>query len=122
MVKVKKNMKVKKNKVSGKKTITLTYCDVSENHNGMKKNGVLSNKGFSKLELEIGREYLESIGIECDLVCLNDLLSGCELDEKKKIDEAYILVMRDCVRKLLEITGNSFFLPKTYQKISQYGS
>ena len=96
-------VKVKKNKASGKKTTTLTFCDVSENHNGMDKNGILSNKGFSKLELEIGREYLESIGIECELMCLNDLLSGCELDEKKEIYEAYILVMRDCVRKLLKI-------------------
>ena len=87
----------------GKKTVTLTYCDVAENHNGMEKNGEESEVGFSKEELEFAKQNLELMGVECELVCLNDLLSGSKLDDKKIIDGAYVLVMRDCIRKMLEI-------------------
>ena len=47
--------------------ITLTFCECSENHVGMEKNGSLSEKGYSSLDLDNIVEKLgddNTIGLE----------------------------------------------------------
>ena len=75
--------------------ITLTLGDQAENHAGMQKLGELVEvgQGFNRADLEEIKIKLESIGIDCELEPLT--LDRVDMD-------AYVLVIRDGVNKILK--------------------
>ena len=89
-----------KNKFSGK-TVTVTYCETSENHVGMEKIGSIAQRGFSIDELK--RTYNMFSGLTTThLVNLNDYLpAGIE------VTEARLLIIRNGVNVLLNNVGKT---------------
>jgi hypothetical protein len=75
--------------------ITLTFGDCAENHVGMQKMGKLADEGFHLADLEHIKQVMESKGATTELVPLH----------KDKLPEAYVLVIRDGVNKLLNEFG-----------------
>lgn len=77
------------------KAWVLTLGEQSENHVGMVKYGNgLSEKGYSVEELREMKKKFEEMNCECEIVRLNDFVDvECE--------EAHVLIMRNCVDKLL---------------------
>jgi hypothetical protein len=89
--------------------ITITFGDQAENHAGMEKLGGLVEKGqgFNLEDLNIIKIKMEELGSKCELVKL-ELLD--EFNNKEiKTEDAYILIIRDGVNKLLEIESCSDF-------------
>ena len=85
--------------------VTLTLGDQAENHAGMEKLGELVNEGegFNLLDLEAIKLKLESIGIVCELVPLELYEEIDKIDNSiAPPEDAYILIIRDGVNKLLE--------------------
>jgi hypothetical protein len=91
-----------------KKTFSLTFGDVAENHKGMQKIGEISNKGFNITDLNTAKLWFESNGCICDLVDLSDLLPK---NVERSSHEAYILTVKRAVNALLdnENGANLFF-------------
>ncbi len=52
-------------------TITLTFGDVAENHNGMQALGTLASEGFDNVDLEAARNWFSCQGIETAIHLLN---------------------------------------------------
>lgn len=78
--------------------ITLTFGDQAENHVGMQKIGNVVNvgDGFQKKDLEEIKDKMEkTYGMKCDLYNL-----GNECADYEK-DDAYVLVLRNAIDKLL---------------------
>jgi hypothetical protein len=84
-----------------KKTYTITFGDVAENHPGMEKIGELHHRGYSLETLEKVLRRLESEGVECELIALHTAM-------EEKVEEAYVLVIRRGVQHILktEDTGD----------------
>jgi len=87
------------NKEYDNSTITLTFCDVSENHVGMEKIGKLADKGYSIKELidfKSKFENAEIIKITCDE----------EVKDKNgnivKFEDAYILLIKDGINQICD--------------------
>ncbi len=79
--------------------ITLTAGEQSENHIGMKKNGNgLADHGFDKKDLIRMKKKFQDLGCECKLYHLNQAL------EDNDVDDAYLLIIKNGVDKLLEDT------------------
>lgn len=92
----------KKYKDNFKGTITLTFGEVAESHVGMEKIGVMADKGFSVDDIENASEYFQQLGIETQIICLNDYLP--DIDDIGDIEEKKILKkQKNSFAKLLVI-------------------
>lgn len=75
---------------------TITFGDVAENHFGMQKVGKMADSGFNATDLMSFAEHFKTIG--CD-VELKDLCLGQDFST----DDAYVLIARNAVDKLLGV-------------------
>ena len=83
-------------------TITATFGEVSENRVGNEQIGIKADEGFNHKDLIKAKEWFESKGIVCELVCLNDgLTKGAEKNTGLKADKAYILIARNGVSAIV---------------------
>lgn len=89
--------------------VTLTLGDQAENHAGMQKLGELVEvgQGFHLEDMELMKMKLEEIGISCDLISLDLCQPLNEIDLKLTPEDAYVLIIRDGVNKILR--ANSEF-------------
>ena len=80
--------------------ITLTFGDAAENHKGMEQIGtkLAAGQGFNLNDLQIMSKRMKYLGVECKLVCLSDMIT-------EKVPEAYVLVIKGAVTRLLENLG-----------------
>ena len=85
--------------MSFKKTFSLTFGDVAENHRGMQKIGNLSDSGFNIEDLNNIKKNFEEKGCKCQLINIHMLLDD---EEIKSGNEAYLLVIKNAVNKILE--------------------
>jgi len=77
-------------------TITLTFGDIAENHAGMQKIGNQNNNlGFTHQELLDAKNIFESKNYQCELIDLNQQIKDL------KIEQAYVLIVRDGVSCIL---------------------
>lgn len=80
--------------------ITITFCECSENHVGMEKNGKIAEEGFKKENLDQALKWALKNDLTVDLYTLNSLLDLDKLKEegiKDVKDEdvnAWVLVIR----------------------------
>jgi hypothetical protein len=92
-------------------SITLTLGEQSENHVGMVKQGNgIAESGYKYDELLSFKKKFSQIGCKVTLYCLNDILQDSDSDD---IEQAYILIIRKGVDKILEgtnITADSIFI------------
>lgn len=88
-----------------KQTISLTFGDCGENHVGMEKVGKLVNKGmgFNIQDLKKYMEIMQSLGLECSVHNLKEQIQN-DVNESiyTNIEDAYVLVIRKGLNKLLE--------------------
>lgn len=85
--------------------VTITLGDQAENHAGMQTLGkiVESGQGFNLVDLQNIKTNLEAIGIECELVSLDLYQDLNTIDMSVDMpEEAYVLIIRDGVNKLLQ--------------------
>ena len=89
-------------------TISLTFGDCGENHVGMEKVGNLVKKGHG-FNLEDLNNYITKFSNtnKCELYNLKDLLDGEEIKNKKFIEDAYLLVIKNGLKTLLNLTSNN---------------
>lgn len=83
-------------------TITLTFGDCAENHRGMQKIGTEVSSGMSVSELKSVQKWFEEKGKECELADLRECLSD---DEKEKVEEAYVLIVKGGCGVLTDVDG-----------------
>lgn len=88
------------------KTATFTFCDSGENHAGMEQLGnmVAEGEGFTKEDLDKIMEIFKEKGFECEIIDLKELLND---EEKKGAQNAYILVVRNVVQKIMLESGKT---------------
>lgn len=92
-----------KNNKPLKKTITITFGDVAENHARMQKIGNIADRGFSIDELKKVKKYFESRGCNTELVNLKRKLlkKNPEYRDSDGVVDARILIVRDALSPLL---------------------
>ena len=85
--------------------ITLTFGDAAENHVGMEKigNTLKPGQGFDLSDLEKMRKNMKSLGVNCMFVNLTESLE--DIPSLPSKPEAYVLVMKGAVNKILEAAG-----------------
>ena len=83
-------------------TITLTFGDTNENHKGMVKRGKTAKKGFNKKNLDEIQKKFEKKGCVCEMYHLNNLYGARRIAANKVPEPAYLLVIRDGVRCMLD--------------------
>lgn len=83
--------------------VTLTFGDQAENHAGMEKLGMLvaEGQGFNLEDLNNIKIKMEEMGSKCELVKL-ELFDEVDNNRVITTEDAYILIIRDGVNKLLE--------------------
>ena len=96
-------------------TVTLTYGEVAESHVGMQKIGKMSTTGFSYEDLLSTQQKFKKLGCKTILIHLNNFLPDTknitDTEERKQLEtaktdktyQAYVLVIRDGLEKLLDI-------------------
>lgn len=96
-----KTMPMKAPEAKTRKAATFTFCDSGENHIGMEQLGTMAKpgEGFSVEYLQGVKTKLEAIGIKCELINLNSLLSE---EEREGTEDAAVLVARDVVSNILK--------------------
>ena len=89
-------------------TITLTICDQAENHVGMQQIGNMSIEGFNLIDLFNAKKWFDKKGIETILLDLNYPIENLNIYPD---DEAYILIAKNAINKILapEYNTNDFF-------------
>lgn len=75
--------------------VTITFCDVAENHVGMEQIGELCEAGFSLDDITFAETYFQQHGCVTELIHLNTLIP------EHKAEDAYLLIVRDGVSALL---------------------
>ena len=86
--------------MSFRKTFSLTFGDVAENHKGMQKIGNLSENGFDIKDLTNIKIAFEAKGCKCDIMDLHLLLQ--EDETIQMCNTAYILIIKNAVNVLLD--------------------
>ncbi len=81
-----------------KETITITFGECGENHVGMEKIGERAANGFSVVDLNKLKIYLETQKFVCEMYNLNGKLPAS--DEYMDVDQACVLVIKNCVDKI----------------------
>lgn len=84
------------------KSITITYGDRAENHNGMQIIGEMAPNGFSPDDLEECQQKFESQGIKCTMIRLNDYIDGIDSGSDPRV-----LVIKQGVDHILKNIGKS---------------
>jgi hypothetical protein len=74
------------------KTITITYCDVAENHIGMQQYGLKSINGYTREDIYTSKINLEKVG------CIIELINLAE--NMLNIDPVYILIIKNGVNTI----------------------
>ena len=92
---------------------TLTFGEATESHVGMAINGKISSKGYSLEDLKVMKSHFEKLNCECDLIHLNDYLSEKEKKLDPAVDSAYVLVVKEGLRKLIDYDSLCEELHKT---------
>ena len=83
-------------------TFTLTYGNCAENHKSMEIIGTQLDTGLTKQDLEQAQVYFTNQGAQCTLYNLKDLLGNTVSgEEKSKISDAHLLVVKQGVNWLL---------------------
>jgi hypothetical protein len=85
--------------------VTLTLGDQAENHAGMEKLGELAQEGdgFNLEDLQKAKQNLEEICIECEIISLDLYQKLSDIDVSiPPPQDAYILIIRDGVNKILQ--------------------
>jgi hypothetical protein len=96
VVKKVRKVKEKVEKVM-RKTYTVTFGDVAENHARNQQIGIMAERGYSVAQLMTLKEKVESeYGLVCEYVNLNDKWIGDGV-----VQEAGVLVMRGLANKIL---------------------
>jgi hypothetical protein len=90
---------------SPKKTITITFGDVAENHARMQKIGEISDRGFTIQELEAAQQYFDDQGCNTEIVDLKKKL--LESDKNLKVVDAKILIVRNALQHILGDVGKT---------------
>jgi len=88
--------------LTANKTITITFGDQAENHNGMNRIGVLSNEGFTLKDLRKAKKRFEKVGVGCEYIRLDNLNFIEEKYQDIEFNEAAILIIRNGCEKLLD--------------------
>jgi len=90
-----------------KETITLTFGDCAENHNGMQKIGTQVKTGFTLEDLMNTKTYFENNFIQCNLFNLSTIkpISENILKQEEEIifPPAYLLVARKAIPNTKEL-------------------
>jgi hypothetical protein len=93
---------VKKQTLSQGKTVTLTFGECAENHEGMQKLGDIAEEGFTCAELiEIKRELEKNFNAKCQLIDLFEALPS-SYHAQQGSRKASILVVRGGVDLILD--------------------
>ena len=100
-------------------TITLTFGDCAENHNGMQKIGKMANNGLTLEELNNAKEYYEAKGNECLLIKLNNIKALNDVDSDK-FPLAFILVIRKAIENSDDVYNEQSKLERD-KKMLNYG-
>ena len=89
-------------------TITLTFCECSENHIGMDQNGKkgTKNDSLSYDDLLNIKTNFEEKNYICKLIHLNKFCNEEDLPKEKIFEDAYILVIKNGVECLLDKNGS----------------
>lgn len=88
------------------RAITVTFGDVAENHARMQKIGALAERGFTHLELRVAAERFGAAGCATSLV---DLCEGLPPELRTDAEPAYVLVVQDGVRAVLDAGPDALF-------------
>ncbi len=98
-------------------TFTLTYGNCAENHKSMEIIGKQLDSGLTKEDLHTGKNYFEKLGAKCELVNLKNLIKDHVSSENfNKIQDAYLLVVREGVRHLLRQDFKNFSTDEIYME------
>jgi hypothetical protein len=89
--------------------ITLTFGDAAENHKGMEQIGkkLDAGQGFNLDDLKKMRDSMKKLGVDCEFVSLTNELEYIEGLPNKP--EAYVLVMKGAVNKLVQNIADENF-------------
>lgn len=97
------------------KSITITYGDCAENHNGMEIIGEMADCGFSIEDIKDSKVKFEKLGAKCEIINLNDYVKdemNKEENKKLKYNDAQVLVIKQGINYLLKSinkTANDMF-------------
>lgn len=96
-----------------KQTITITFGDRGENAKGMEMIGQAATEGFTITEMVQFRDNLMAMGMQCELVDLNQALVGVMDSDGKPIigEPAALLIIRNALSKFVSIPNNSDLNP-----------
>ena len=88
-------------------SITITYGDRAENHNGMQIIGRMAKNGFSTNDLKKCKKKFELAGLKCELIDLNDRIDSDDYSDYPDIEfePAHVLVVKKGIDHLLEDIG-----------------
>lgn len=87
-------------------TYTLTFAESGENHKGMEILGQKLDTGFSLKVLQRAEKYFNKKDVETELIHLNSLLEGVNLDVEA--EDAYLLIIRDGLSVICD--ADDFFM------------
>lgn len=94
-----KMLKKLKNNKRLKETITITFGDVAENSVGMEKIGVEKDDGHTYLDLVDIQNNFNELGCKSEIYDMSELL---DLQYKEKVENGYILIIRNGIVGLKE--------------------
>ena len=95
--------------------MTITFSECVENQIGMEMIGKKCQNGFNYNDLLCAKKFFEKINCKCELIHLNELIKEYEENEQekseksekfKKTENAYLLIIRNGVKKIFESEKN----------------
>lgn len=98
-------------------TFTLTFGNCAENHKSMEIIGKQLDSGLTKQDLDTAKNYFEKLGAKCELINLKKLIKNeisCEAFDK--IPDAYLLVVREGAKYLLDQEFKDFSTDSLYME------
>ncbi len=98
-------------------TFTLTYGNCAENHKSMEIIGKQLDSGLEKKDLDSAYTYFTSLGAKCEMIHLKYLIKNI-VPEKDfdKIQDAYLLVVREGAKYLLKKDYPNFSTDELYME------
>ncbi len=98
-------------------TFTLTYGNCAENHKSMEIIGKQLDSGLEKKDLDSAYAYFTGLGAKCEMIHLKHLIKNI-VPEKDfdKIQDAYLLVVREGAKYLLKQAYPNFSTDELYME------
>lgn len=96
------------------KTFTLTIGDMAENHKGMQIIGEKSKNGFGYEDLLNAKYFFENKNCVCEMINLHENIS-------QKTENAYLLIIRNCINKIIDKTADDQDALEKDTKAFMYG-